>query len=506
MEVLHNIGLGLTELARLDVLVILMFGTFLGIIIGVIPGLTATMAVALAVPITFSMDAMTGLALLISMYVGGMTGGLVSAILLNIPGTPASIATTYDGYPMAQKGQPGKALGLAVTCSFLGGGFSYLVLLTISPLVARVAVNLSYFDIFSVVACALVMIADSSQGTLIKSLIAGFIGIMVGVVGPDPISGISRMTFGYAELNGGFAQTSILVGLFAFSQLLADVRMVDKKLPEFTVQFKDIVPKARDLLAAKWNILRSSVIGTFIGIIPGVGATTAGIIAYNQAKNSSKNPEKFGTGEPAGVIASESANNAVSGGAMVPLLTLGLPGCPVAALLLSGLIVKDLAPGPGLFNSNPGIVYGFFLAFMAANAFMFLIMMSFIKPLTLVLKIPKFLLIGSILSLCVIGAYVTNNRMMDVWVLFGFGLFGFFMDKLGYSLGPMVLGIILGPIAELQLRRGLSSSDGSFLPLVTSPVSLAFLIIAAIVLVLPFYQQRRQESRRRRMVSIVFKK
>lgn len=497
MDILHNISLGIQQLAHIDVILITMVGTAMGILVGVVPGLSATMAVAMAVPITFAMEAMPGLALLISVYVGGLTGGLVSAVLLRIPGTPASIATTYDGYPMAVKGEPGRALGYAVVASFLGGGFSYLLLLTLAPAVAREAVKLGYFEIFSVVMCAMVMIADSSQGSLLKALIAGFMGMLVGMVGPDPISGTARLTFGFSELRGGFAEASVLIGLFAFSQLISDISNVNRKLPDFKVSYKNIIPRGRDLLDSKWNLLRSALIGTSIGIVPGVGATTASIIAYNQAKSASKDPGKFGTGIKEGIIASEAANNAVSGGAMVPLLTLGLPGCPVAALLLSGLIVKDLTPGPSLFSSDPGIVYGFFLAFILANVFMLLLMLTLIKPFAMVLKIPKYLLIGPILALCVIGAYISNNRMMDVWVLLGFGLFGYIADKRGYPMGPLVLGIILGPIAELQLRRGLSSSGGSFMPLVTRPVSLIFLIIALIVLCLPFYQEWRSRKKKR---------
>ena len=489
MDILQHIVEGLHLVMAPNVLVLLVVGTAIGILVGVIPGLTATMAVAMAVPITFAMDAMPGLALLISMYVGGMTGGLVSAILLKIPGTPASIATTYDGYPMALRGEPGRALGYGVMASFLGGGFSYLVLLTLAPLVAQQAVKLGNFDMFAIVMCAMVMIADASQGSIVKALIAGLAGMVIGMVGPDPIMGTKRLTFGISEFNAGFAESTVLIGLFAFSQLLADISNLNRKCPSFTVNYAHIIPSLAELKASAGNLLRSSFIGTAIGIIPGVGATTAGMLAYNQAKNASDKPELFGTGVRDGIIASEAANNAVSGGAMVPLLTLGLPGCPVAALLLSGLIIKDLTPGPGLFAANPGVVYGFFLAFILANFIMFGLMICLIKPFAMVLKIPKYLLIPAILALCVIGAYVSNNRMLDVWLLMAFGLFGYVAEKAGYPSGPLVLGIILGPIAELQLRRGLSGSGGSFEPLLTRPVSVTFLVLSLVVLALPLYQQ-----------------
>ncbi|MDQ2081489.1 tripartite tricarboxylate transporter permease [Xanthobacteraceae bacterium Astr-EGSB] len=491
MDILQHLTAGLSLLIQPLPLLMIVVGTIVGIVVGVIPGLTATMAIAIAVPMTFVMDAMPGLALLIAVYVGGMTGGLVSAVLLRIPGTPASIATCFDGYPMAARGEPGRALGYGVFASFLGGGFSYIVLLTMAPMVAMQAVKLTYFDIFSIVMCAMVMIADTSQGSLLKALIAGFVGMLIGIVGPDPISGVARLTFGWSELSGGFAESSVLIGLFAMSQLLVEMHKVNARCPDFNVNYRNIIPKWRDLLESWGNLLRSSLIGTVIGIIPGVGASTASLIAYNQAKLASREPEKFGTGVKDGIIASEAANNAVTGGAMVPLLTLGLPGCPVAALMLSGLIIKDLQPGPALFSNNPGIVYGFFLAFILANFVMFFMMIAFIKPFAMVLKVPKYLLIPPILSLCAFGAYISNNRMMDVWVLVAFGLVAYFAEKNGYSLGSLVLGVILGPIAELQLRRGLSASD-SFLPLLTSPISAIFLAIALVILALSLYHDWRR--------------
>ncbi|MBW2149062.1 MAG: tripartite tricarboxylate transporter permease [Deltaproteobacteria bacterium] len=492
---LQHMLLGLHYVIHPDILFIIVFGVILGIIVGAIPGLTATMAVALAIPITFGMEAMNGLGLLISIYVGGLTGGLISAILLRIPGTPASIATTFDGYPMAQKGEPGKALGYGVFASFLGGGFSYICLLTIAPAVANLALKLSYFEFFSIIICAMVMIADASEKSLIKALISGFLGMLIATVGVAPVDAAFRFTFGWDQLNAGFALPSMLIGLFAVSQVLNDVENIGKKIPDFLVNYRNIIPKWGDLKESIGNLLRSSLIGTGIGLIPGVGAVTAGLVAYNQAKNASEHPEKFGTGIKEGIIASEAANNAVSGGAMIPLLTLGIPGSPVAALLLSGLIIKDLLPGPALFTSNPGIVYGFFFAFILANIAMFLLMLVFIKPFAMVLKIPKHLLIPPILAMCVIGAYVSNNRMIDVWVLFGFGILGYLMEKGGYPLGPMVLGIILGPIAEVQIRRGLTASAGSFMPLITRPVSLIFLIIALFVLIYPFYQNWKKRKK-----------
>ena len=498
MDILTHIAAGFGLIANIQIAVILVLGTAVGIIVGVIPGLTATMAVALAVPITFSMGTMPGLALLIAIYVGGMTGGLISAMLLKIPGTPGNIATTFDGYPMAMSGQPGRALGYGITASFLGGGFSYLVLLFMAPAVAQLAVRLSYFGIFSIIMCAMVMIADSSEGSMRKALAAGCIGMLIGIVGVDPIDASYRLTFDVFSLTAGFTEASVLIGLFAIPQLLKDMGNVDYRCPDFHVDYANIIPRFSELKASAGNLIRSSLIGTGIGIIPGVGSSSAAIVAYNQAKATSKHPEAFGTGIRDGILAPESANNAVSGGAMVPLLTLGIPGCPVAALLLSGLIVKDLQPGPALFANNPEVVYGFFLSFILANCVMFALMILFIKPFAQVLKIPRYLLIPPILAFCVIGAYMSNNTMTDVWMLLGFGIFGYFMDKFQYPLAPLVLGFLLGRPAEVQLRRGLTYTKGDLTPLVTDPVSLVFLVLALVILLMPFwqrYQQRRKAEK-----------
>jgi putative tricarboxylic transport membrane protein len=267
-------------------------------------------------------------------------------------------------------------------------------------------------------------------------------------------------------------------------------------IPRFSVSYRNIIPKFHELKASGANLIRSSLIGTGLGLIPGVGAVTASIIAYNQAKSASDQPERFGTGIKEGIIASESANNAVSGGAMIPLLTLGIPGCPVAAILLSGLMIHNLQPGPMLFTSNPGFVYGFIFLFMFSNLLMFVILLSSIKLFAQVLKIPKYLIIPPILVMCVVGGYLINHRLIEVWTIFGFGVLGYLMQKARYPLGPMILGVILGPIAEVEIRRGLTASNGSFMPLVTRPVSLTFLLLAVFVLVFPFYQRRRRERKK----------
>jgi putative tricarboxylic transport membrane protein len=494
----EHIGAGFQLVSQPSVLLLIVIGTVVGICVGAIPGLTAMMAIAMAVPITYSLGPMEGLSLLISIYVGGMTGGLVSAILLNIPGTPSSIATTFDGYPLAAKGEPGRALGYGITASFLGGGFSYLCLLFLAPSLAEVALTLSPFEIFAIVMCALVMIADTSQSTLSKALTAGCLGLFAGTVGPDPIVGVPRFDFDSPDLGGGFVEVSVLIGLFAVPQLLSDAKHAHETQKTIQATHRNILPKLRELKESVGNLVRSSLIGTWIGLVPGVGASTASLLAYNQAKLASKHPENFGKGVRDGIFASEAANNAVTGGSQIPLLTLGIPGCPAAALLLSGLTINNLVPGPLLFTNSPDITYGFILAFMVSNVVMFGLMIILIKPFAMVLRVPKYLLIPPILAICVMGAYVTNNRFFDIWVVFGFGLLGYWMEKHRYPLAPMVLGIILGPIAEMQLRRGLTASKGSFMPLLERPVCLAFLLISVVIVIYPFvrdYLRKRRVAR-----------
>lgn len=494
MEILHNMAIGISNISDIYVLSMVVLGVLLGIIIGSIPGLSATMAVGLAIPITFGMEAMPGLALLISLYVGALTGGLISATLLKIPGTPSSIVTTFDGYPLSRK-DPGKALGYGITASFLGGGFSYICLLFLAPACAEIAVKLGSFEIFSLIMCAMVMIADSTEGSFLKAAIAGFLGMIVSTVGIAPVDGFTRFTFDIWQLANGFDLTALLLGLFAIPQILMEVQRYDAPIPEYSVDFKKVLPSFKELKESAWNIIRSAFIGTWVGILPGAGAVTASIVAYNQAKNSSPHPETFGKGEKQGIIASEAANNAVSGGAMIPMLTLGIPGCPVAALLLSGLIIKDLQPGPALFASNPGLVYGFFFAFILANFVMFALMVGLLKPFAMLIKLRSCYLYPFILTMCVIGSYCLNNSTTEIWIMLAFGVVGYILMANGFPLGSMVLGIILGPIAEINLREGLTLSQGDFSPLYTRPVSLIFLVIAVLVFVVPrakaYYRQKK---------------
>lgn len=495
MDIYTAMANGLSNILDLHHLLVMIIGTWFGIIVGVIPGLNAIMAVALIVPVTYGFTTITSLTLLISVYVGALTGGLLSAILLGIPGTPASVATTFDGYPMAKKGLASRAIGLATFSSFLGGGFSYLCLLFLAPAIADIALKLDSFDIFSIVFCALIMIADASESTMTKGLMSGLFGMLIAMVGIAPIDAALRFTFGTDTLISGFSQTPVLIGLFAVAQVLNEVRTSMLPVPKFGMDDSRVIPTADDFKSSVGNFLRSSFIGTALGIVPGVGATTASIMAYNQAKNASDTPEDFGKGIRDGVVASETANNATSGGSMIPLLTLGIPGCPVSALFLSALMIHHIQPGPLLFSQNADLVYSFTFIFIISNVMMFLLLLLSAKLFAKFLLIPKSIILPPILVMCVLGGFLIDNRMSEVWSIVGFGVLGFCMHKAGFPLGPLVLGVILGPVAELELRSGLTASAGSLMPLVTRPVPIIFLSLSVLMPFLPYIQAWRRKKR-----------
>ncbi|MGI6034272.1 MAG: tripartite tricarboxylate transporter permease [Limnochordia bacterium] len=477
------------SLLQVKVLVLLFFGVMLGIIIGAIPGLTSTMGVALMIPFTFGMTPIGGIALLVGVYVGGTSGGQVSAILMRMPGTPSSVATTFDGFPMARKGQAGKALGTGVLCSFFGTLVSAVVLILVAPQLARIALKFSAFEYFSISVFAMTMIVSLAGGSIVKALIAACLGFLLSTIGVSPVDGMPRFTFGMLELVSGFDLLPIVIGLFAVPQVLSDIENIGVTFEaEYKVsRFFPSRDEMRDNLA---NLLRSALIGVGIGILPGIGSSTSNLIAYSEAKRRSKHPEKFGTGIIDGIVASETANNANIGGALIPLLTLGIPGDTVTAMLIGGLMIHGLQPGPMLFHNNPEIVYGVFIALIFASVFMFIQMYWGMRLFVKALKTPKEFLLPLILVFCALGSYALNSRVYDIWVMLAFGLIGAIMEKYEYPVVPMFLGIILGPMLETNYRRALMASAGSHLPFITRPISLLFLLLALVFLVGPQMRRR----------------
>lgn len=497
---MSDIALGITSVLTPSVLLLMLAGTVMGIIVGAIPGLTVTMGVALFLPITYGMDPVAGLSLLCALYIGGTSGGLISAMLLQIPGTPASVATCFDGHPLAVKGEAGKALGIGIVTSFFGGLFSFIVLMFLAPHIAKIALKFGPYEYFSVGVFSLMMIASLSNGSLVKGLISAFIGFAASFVGIAPVTSFSRFTFGIAKLRTGFSLLPALIGLFAISQIMIAFEDKNKKIDSSVRDYsiKGFGFGLKDVRGQGKNFLVSALIGTGIGILPGLGGGICNIIAYSTVKNMSKYPEKFGTGVVDGIIASETSNNASCGGALVPLMTLGIPGDNTTAIILAGFMVHGITPGPLLFENEGPLVYGIFTALIVSNFFMLIAEYVGMRGFVKILNVPTNLLMPIITVFCVIGAYGVNNRVFEIYVMLGFGLLGYVMKKLDIPLAPIILGFILGPIIELYLRSGLQKSHGSFMPFITSPISGVFLLITVIVLCMTVYSEIKKYRQNRK--------
>ncbi len=493
--IIENVLAAFGTIFAAKTLLLMALGVAGGLIAGAIPGFTIAMAVVLTLPFTFSMPPEQGLATMVSVLVGGLSGGLMAGILTGIPGTPSSVATTFDGFPMARKGQPGLALGIGVWSSFFGGIFSAICLMTLAPQLARIGLEFHPWDYFMLVMFALTITASLAGKHLVKGLIAGAVGLLVRTVGEDEAAGMARFDFGSDALLSGFDFIAVLIGLFAFSQLLSDVRdpvTAKQSLAERgTVKTKIEHRQALKEIAKRWTVVvRSATIGVFTGILPGAGGSVANILAYDQAKKASKEPHKFGTGTPEGIIAPESSNNAVEGGALITLMALGIPGDVTAAVMLGALLIHDVIPSPNFISDNPVLAYSIFTAFFIAT-FMMIAMQSFmLRVFVLVTRIRMYMLASIILGFCGIGVFALNNVSFDLWTLVWFGMLGFMMRQLGFPLAPMILGVVLGNIAELNLARAMAITP-ELTPFFTRPWSLFFLIIAVFSAAFPLFQKHR---------------
>jgi len=479
---LGNIISGFADIFTIQIMFLLIAGVAIGILFGAIPGLTATMAVALCLPLTFALPVIPSMALLVGLYIGGISGGLITAILLKIPGTPASIATTFDGHPMAEKGEAGKALSIGIISSFLGGLFSIIVLIFVSPPLAQIAIRFTPYDYFAVILFSLTMMAGLAGRSLVKGLLSGMLGMVFAMIGGAPIDGFPRFTAGIKELDAGFDLLPTLIGLFAISEIIraGEETKLMKGARKTVEKVGQLYVSMKEMLSQTGNLLRSSVIGTAIGILPGIGGGVSNIISYTVARRQSKHPEKFGTGIPDGVVASETANNASIGGAMVPLLSLGIPGDTVTAMLIGAFMIQGISPGPMMFQMHSELVNSIFAALLVANLIMLVLMMGGLKIFVKLLNIPREILLPIIFAVCIIGVFGVNSRLFDVWTVLFFGIVGYVMEKFDFPLAPIILGFILGPILEENLRRGLMFSDGSILPFFTNPISAIFLALSVI--------------------------
>lgn len=483
---------GLLALMNPSTLLLIFGGVVIGIIFGAMPGLSATMAVTLFLPISFGMQPINAIALLLGLYIGGMSGGLISAILINIPGTPSSIATTFDGHPMAMKGEGGKALGSGIVYSFLGGMFSFVALLLIAPQISQIALQFSSVEYFAITMFSLTLVASMAGDSPVKGLISACIGMFLAMIGSSPIDGTQRFTIGIHDFDAGLDLVAVMIGFFAIPEILNAAR---SNQDEGEMQ-KIKVDKIRgfgfsivEFVGQIPNLIRSALIGLGIGILPGIGGGTSNILSYLAAKNSSKHPERFGTGIIDGIVASETANNASVGGAMIPLLTLGIPGDPVTAMLLGGLIVHGITPGPMLIQSNGPLLYSVFFALIIANILMLVSEFFGIRGFVRILDIKKAYLFPPIVVLCAVGAFSSTNRVFNVFAMILCGILGYVMDRLKFPITPIILSFILCPLVEGNLRRGLMTTNGNFWGFFQSPIAAVFISIAILFLIYSAYKE-----------------
>jgi len=460
-------------------------GVLGGMILGAMPGLTAPMGVALLIPFTYGMMPVPAITMLVSLYCGATFGGSIAAILVHAPGTPAAAATTFDGYPLAQKGQAGKALGMACISSAIGGLFSVLVLIMLAPILAEVAIKFGPPEYFALSIFGLSMISSLGSKSVAKNLLGGTIGVFIACVGMDEISGFSRYDFGLTHLMDGVSFIPVMIGLFAATEIFRQAEggikkiVVDKKI-------SGMLPTWKEIKSVKTTLVRSSLIGTFIGILPAEGGTVASFIGYNEAKRFSKTPEKFGTGCLEGVAAPECANNAATGGAMIPTMALGIPGSGTTAVILGALLIHGMRPGPLLFMQHADVVYAVFIGMFFANLMFLGLGLGGAKIFSQILRVPNYVLSPIILVLCFVGTYALHNNMADVWIMLICGLVGYKMKAYGFAAAPIVLGLVLGELIEISLRRSLIVFDNNAFVFFTRPWSLLFIVLTVLGLCAPF--------------------
>ena len=473
---------GLALAMSLKALLLVLVGTLLGVFIGVIPGLGPLMGIILLLPVVITLTPVEGVGLLMAIFVGGSCGGAISAILLGIPGTPLAAATLLDGYPMAKKGKHSEAVGLAFTASALGGLIAGIFLIFFTPIIAYFANKFAPPEYSSLAILGLVSIAVVSKESTLKGIIAGLFGLLLATIGTDELTDGTRFTFDTFHLLGGFHIVSICFGLFAISEVAIQLASRGKKvkldLKLNKVQLKSFLIIIRHIP----NLIRSSIVGAFIGALPGTGGVTSAFTAYSISKGRAKPNEKYGEGAAGGVVATESANNATCGGVMIPTLSLGIPGDASSAILMSVLLILGFFPGPQLFNSSPEIVSGIFYVYILSNIFL-LVIGIFLAPLfTSILSIREGRLFPIVLLSCVIGTFAVQYSVFDLWAMLGFGLIGTIMRVANYPLAPVVIGVVLGPIAEINIRKSLLLSDNGFLIFIERPISFFIIVIAIFVL------------------------
>ena len=490
------------EIAQWKYLIPLVLGTLIGIIGGALPGVTITMTIIVVLPFTFGLDPLQGLSAMVGVYVGGESGGLITACLLGIPGTPSAVATTFDGFPMARKGEPGRAVWLGVWASFFGGliGGAFLIAAT-TPL-AKLALEFGPWEYFALFILALSMVAGLVETSIAKGLLSGAIGLVITIIGTDPILGVPRLHFETDFLKSGFPFLPVLIGIFAFAQIMSEIEVMKPAgvvanavtgVPRLVVSHLQVIGEilSRPILLA-W----SSVIGLIIGILPAIGGSAASMMAYDQAKKFSKHPEQFGTGIPEGIIASESSNNANVGGSLVTIMAFGIPGDAVTAVMLGAMTIHGIQSGPLFMVQQPALAYGIFAAYLVSLVVTVLIIAATARYMLAITSVPKSILIPIVLVLCVIGAYALNNTIGNVHVLLLWGVIGYLMVKGGLPLAPLILGVILGDQIEINLIRAIQTDSDPWL-FVSRPISGGLLTLSVVSVFYALWQHHRHQREAR---------
>jgi putative tricarboxylic transport membrane protein len=489
MDIFQNILLGFHVALSAQNLLFCFIGVTLGTLIGVLPGIGPVTGVAILIPITFGLNATTAIITMAGVYYGAMYGGSTTSILINVPGESSSVMTCLDGYQLARKGRAGPALGMAAIASFIAGTIATLALNLVAPPLADVALSFGPPEYFALTFMGLTLVTSLSGESMLKGIMSGVFGVTLACVGIDAVSGVERFTFGNIFLLDGLGFIGVAVGLFAVAEVLVNLEdPMEQVFLKAELKLRNLFPNLEDWKVSLGPIGRSSIVGFIIGVLPGAGATIASFVTYATEKKLSKHPERFGTGAIEGVAAPEAANNAAAGGAMVPLLTLGIPGSGTTAVLLGALMIHGLRPGPLLFKSNPDFVWGVIASMYIGNIMLLILNLPMVGMWASMLRVPYRILMPIIVTISAVGVYATDNNIFDMWVMFAFGIIGYLMRKLDFPAAPAVLGLVLGPLVERSLRQSLTISHGDISIFFTRPISGALTICALLSLFAPLFR------------------
>lgn len=498
LNIFDNLIMGFQVATSWENLLFCLIGVLIGTLLGVLPGIGPVTGIAILIPITYGMSATTAIITMAGVYYGAMYGGSTTSILINLPGESASVMTMLDGYQMAKKGRPGPALGMAALASFIAGTFSILMLTFIAPPLANLAISFGPPEYFALTFMGLTLVSTLGGDAPLKAFISAILGLLIACVGIDAISGVARFTYGSMNLLDGVGFIGMAVGLFAISEILVNMEgPIQQVFSNAKLGFRSLFPNLQDWKDSFGALWRGTILGFFVGTLPGSGATLCSFIAYTVEKKVSKHPEKFGTGVIEGVAAPEGANNAAAGGAMVPLLTLGIPSGGSTAVLLGALMIHGLRPGPMLFSTNPDFVWGLIASMYIGNVFLVILNMPLIGLWVKLLKVPYKILMPLIITIAATGIFATDNNIFDMWIMCFFGVVGYLMRKVDMPAAPMVLALVIGRLVENSLRQSLTISQGSLAIFFNRPISAVLILIAFISLFAPVFHSLWKKHRRR---------